>query len=109
MQGFTTRFLLVLALAFLFCFPFAALADEEQPVKVTDIQIAGNKKVETETIRSKMGLKVGDAKKANNSGSTATLVAKGSQSRSAGSAGSRNSRAESCREREDYDRRFRQS
>jgi outer membrane protein insertion porin family len=32
----------------------------DEAVRITDIQIAGNKKVETDTIRSKMSLKVGD-------------------------------------------------
>ncbi len=50
---------LVLIAAFLFLHTAFAAADEEI-AKVTDIQINGNKKVETETIRTKMGIKVGD-------------------------------------------------
>jgi outer membrane protein insertion porin family len=37
-----------------------AYALEETAAKITDIQITGNKKVETETIRSKMSVKAGD-------------------------------------------------
>ena len=37
-----------------------AIAEEEGPVKVTEVQIVGNKKVEPEAIRSKISVKPGD-------------------------------------------------
>lgn len=52
--------LVVLLLAAMLLFAAAAFAQEEESPKVTDIQISGNKKVETETIRTKLGMKVGD-------------------------------------------------
>src|SRR3990172_9553963 len=39
----------------------AAYAQDEEAAKVTDVQIAGNRKVEAETIRSKVSVKAGDA------------------------------------------------
>ncbi|MGA2192317.1 MAG: outer membrane protein assembly factor BamA [Nitrospirota bacterium] len=50
-----------LILAFLALLVFSAYAAAEEPgAKVTDIQISGNRKVESETIRSKLTIKVGD-------------------------------------------------
>jgi len=50
----------VLALIILLILPAAAFALDEEGANVTDIQISGNKKVETETILSKVSTKVGD-------------------------------------------------
>lgn len=45
---------------FLLLTSIPAIAEEEGQAKVTEIQIAGNKKVESETIRSKISVKPGD-------------------------------------------------
>ncbi len=56
----TTSFLWAFISLFFLLTSTPAIAEEEGPVKVTEVQIAGNKKVESETIRSKISTKPGD-------------------------------------------------
>lgn len=59
MRYFTISKTLFLVLAFLLI-SCTAFAGDEDAAKITDIQIKGNKKIETETVRSRMEEKVGD-------------------------------------------------
>ncbi len=52
------KFLFLTFSIYLLALVIPVFADEG--AKITDIQIMGNKKVETDTIRSKMSIKVGD-------------------------------------------------
>lgn len=59
MRVFLFSRVIPVALFLIALIPAVAFADADE-VKITDIQIAGNSKVEADTIRSKMSLKVGD-------------------------------------------------
>lgn len=60
MGGFAFKALALAVLAVFIGIASPAFAEDEGQAKVTDIQVAGNKKIETETIRSKITTKVGD-------------------------------------------------
>jgi len=59
LRHFRKAMFLVLVTSLLSLFTCTAFAEDEI-AKITDVQITGNKKVETETIRSKMSIKAGD-------------------------------------------------